>query len=46
MITSIPAIYVQVVDSYVKVLKEYGSEPVLKLIGGTNASLVCACKNS
>ena len=47
MIAGNPTVYVQVVASYVKVLKEYGSdEPVLKLIGGTNAILVCTCDNS
>ena len=46
MIASNPTGYVQVVDSYVEALEEPGSEPVLKLIGGTKASLASSGDNS
>jgi len=46
MIASNPTGYVQVVDSYVEGLEQPGSEPVLKLIGGTKASLACTGDNS
>ena len=41
-----PTVYVHVVASYVKDLKKHEPETMLKLIGGTNASLVCTCDNS
>ena len=46
MISSNPTVYIQLVASYVEALEEYGYEPMLKLIGGINASLVCTCDKS
>ena len=46
MISSNPTVYIQLVASYVEALDEYGYEPMLKLIGGINASLVCTCDKS
>ena len=46
MIAGNPDVYVQEADSYAEVLEEYGYEPVLKLIGSTNASLVCTDNKS
>lgn len=46
MIAGNPNVYVQEADSYAEVLEEYGYEPVLKLIGSTNASLVCTDNKS
>ena len=41
-----PTVYVHVVASYVKDLEKHEPETMLKLIGGTNATLVCTCDNS
>ena len=46
MIASNPSGYLQIFTSYVEVLEEHGSEPVLNLIEGINASLIYISDNS
>ena len=46
MIANNPSGYLQLVTSYDEVLEEHGSEPVLNLIEGTNASLIYISDNS
>ena len=46
MIASNPSGYLQIFTSYVEALEEHGSEPVLNLIEGTNASLIYISDNS